>query len=161
MANHRRTEEAFFSPSVYSEGVSAYGFTTDVRAEQSTPTVTGWLDYLWGGYEAEDRSATTSPYQFYVNAKGDIVPSGSPGGRWVPCEEYAALHGEKSCTDALVNQRNAERAASDATLDQIIGSLAPEPDTGPKDVPWGKIAAVVGVAALVVIGVQYLPRGDV
>jgi hypothetical protein len=160
MASHRRTEESF-DPSVYSTGVSAYGITTDVNAERKSPTVSGYLDYLWGGYEAEDRAATTSPYNFFVDAKGNVVASNTPGGRWVTCAEYAAMTGGKSCEDALVNARNVERGVSDSALDQIIAAISPEPDTtGPRPVPWGKIAAVVGASLLVVVGIQYLPKNE-
>lgn len=160
MANHRRTEETF-SPSVYSTGVAGYGFdiTTDAHAEQQEPTVAGWLDWLWGGFEKEDRAATTSPYQYYVDAKGSIVAAGTPGGRWVGCAEYAKIHNLRSCTDELVVERNVDRAKDEGLLPQAVDVVAPEPDTQPdKPIPWGTIALVVGVAALFVVGVQYLPK---
>jgi hypothetical protein len=161
MANHRRTEETF-APSVYSTGVAGYGFdiTTDVHAEQQDPTIAGWLDWVWGGYEKEDRAATTSPSQYYVDASGNIVPANTPGGRWVGCDEYAKMHGEVSCTDALVTQRNLERAQSDAFFDRLVGDIAPEPDTGPKKVPWGTVALIVAASALFIIGVQRLPKAE-
>jgi hypothetical protein len=158
MANHRRTEETFV-PSVYSTGVTGYGVATDVRAEQQEPTVSGWLDWLWGGFEKEDRKVTTSPYQYYVDAKGNIVAAGTPGGRWVGCEEYAKIHNLRSCTDDLVVARNIERANAEDVLADVVDVVAPEADTTPdKPVPWGKVALVVGVAAIFVVGVQYLPK---
>lgn len=163
MANHRRTEEGVFAPSVYSTGVAGYGFdiTTDAHAEQQEPTVAGWLDWLWGGYEKEDRNATSSPSQYYVDADGNIVPVGTPGGRWVGCKEYAEMHGLVSCTDALVVQRNIERADSEGLLDRIIGSVAPEPDVKPsKPIPWGTVAIIAGLGLAFVVGVQYLPKPE-
>lgn len=163
MANHRRTEEGVFAPSVYSTGVAGYGFdiTTDAHAEQQEPTVAGWLDWLWGGYEKEDRKATTSPYNYFVDEKGNIVPVGTPGGRWVGCAEYAKMHNLQSCTDELVVQRNVERANTEGILESGVDVLAPEPDTKPdKPIPWGTVAIIAGLGLAFVVGVQYLPKGD-
>lgn len=161
MANHRRTEEGVFRPSVYSTGAQGYGIATDVYSEQQEPTVSGWLDWLWGGFEKEDRKATTSPYQYFVDEKGNIVPVGTPGGRWVGCAEYAKMHNLRSCTDELVVERNVERANAEGILESGADVLAPEPDTKPsKPIPWGTVAIVTGLAIAFVVGVQFLPKGD-
>ena len=141
---------------------SHYGIATNVAAEAQSPTAAGWLDYLWGGFEEEDLAATTSGSKVYINDKWKIVSANTPGGRWVDHDEWARHEGMPTIAEKLVEQRNRERLADDSLLANLVGKVAPEPETdvGPKNIPWKKLAVVAGV--LGVVGVVYvkvlLPR---
>jgi len=125
----------------------SYGIATDVAAEAQSPTVSGWLDYLVGGFEEEDYKATTSGSKVYIDANWKIVPANTPGGRWVDHDEWARHEGMPTVAEKLVEQRNKERVADDSLLAKLVGAVSPEPDTdvGPKNVPWKKLAVVAGI----------------
>lgn len=131
----------------------SYGIATDVAAEAKNPTLKGWADYLWGGFEEEDLKVTGSGQQVYINEKWKIVSADTPGGRWVDHDVWAKHEGMPTVAEKLVEQRNKERLADDSLLAQLVGGVAPEPDTdvGPKNIPWKKLAVVT-----VGMGVAYL-----
>lgn len=131
----------------------SYGIATDVAAEVKNPTIKGWADYLWGGYEEEDLKVTGSGSQVYINDKWKIVSADTPGGRWVDHDVWAKHEGLPTLAEKLVEQRNKDRAADDSLLGQLVGGVAPEPDTdmGPKNIPWKRLAVVA-----VGLGVAYL-----
>lgn len=138
----------------------SYGFATDVAAEAKSPTVKGWLDYLWGGYEEEDLKVTGSGSQVYVNNNWQIVPANTPGGRWVDHDVWARHEGERTIAEALVERRNKERAADTSFLADIVSTVAPEPkpDVGPKNIPWKKLAVVtVGLGVAYIAATRFLP----
>jgi hypothetical protein len=131
----------------------SYGIATDVAGEAKNPTLKGWADYLWGGYEEEDLAVTGSGQQVYINEKWKIVPADTPGGRWVDLDVWARHEGMPTVAEKLVEQRNRERLADDSLLAQLVGTVSPEPDTdvGPKNIPWKKLAVVTAG-----LGVAYL-----
>ena len=124
MSSHRR-----FIASEAADGyppVRAYGFSieTDLNAEQEDPSFTGWLDYVWGGYEQEDVAATNPAIGGTIN--GEPI-EGMP--------EYA------------VEQRNQDRMNDEILPFGLDDFLKPDdPDLLPqKDIPWGRIALATGV----------------
>jgi len=127
-----------------------YGLTTDVAEEAKSPTVAGYFDYLWGGFEEGDYKATGSGSQVYIDSNWKIVASDTPGGRWVDYDEWARHEGEPTLAEKLVEQRNRERLADDSVLAKLVGMVAPEPktDVGPKNIPWRRLAVVAGVLGI-------------
>ena len=124
MSSHRRfvTSEA----SADYPALAEYGFfniTTNVADEIKSPTIAGYLDYVWGGFEKED-----------LRANPDAV-GGTIDGK--PVEGSAQY---------LIEQRNQDRL-NDDILPGIDDWFKPDdPDLLPKkDIPWGRIALVAGV----------------
>jgi hypothetical protein len=138
----------------------SYGIATDVAAEAKNPTLKGWADYLWGGFEEEDLAVSGSGSKVYINDKWEIVSADTPGGRWVDHDVWARHEGMPTIAEKLIEQRNKERAADDSFLGKLVGSVAPEPDTdvGPKNVPWKKLAVVtVGLGVVYLAVTRFLP----
>jgi len=125
MSSHRR-----FIAADAADGyppVRAYGIATDLNAEQDDPTIWGWLDYVWGGYEREDVAAT------------DPAIGGT-------------IHGEpiEGMAEYAVQQRNQDRANEDLLpwgLDDTFGLKPTDPSLlpPPPPFPWGKVALGAGI----------------
>jgi hypothetical protein len=138
----------------------SYGIATDVATEAKNPTLKGWADYLWGGFEEEDLNVSGSGSKVYINDKWEIVSADTPGGRWVDHDVWARHEGMPTIAEKMIEQRNKERAADDSFLGKLVGSVAPEPDTdvGPKNVPWKKLAVVtVGLGVVYLAVIRFLP----
>lgn len=138
----------------------AYGIATNVAAQSKDPTVSGWLDYLWGGYEEEDLTASGSGSQVYIDANWKIVPASTAGGRWVDHDVWAKHEGLPTIAEKIIEQRNRERAADDSFLASLLKGIVPEPatDVGPKNIPWKKLAVVaVGLGVTYVAVTRFLP----
>lgn len=119
MSSHRRfvTSDASGAyPPVGEYGL--FEITTDAAAEQDDPSISGWLDYVWGGYEKEDLAATSE------SACGTI--NGEP---------------IEGCAEYLIEQRNQDRMNDDTLPDWDVL----KPDPGKKDIPWDKIALAAGI----------------
>ena len=124
MSSHRRfvTSEA----SADYPALGEYGFfdiTTNVADEIKSPTIAGYLDYVWGGFEKEDLRATPDTVGGTIDGE--------------PVEGSAQY---------LIEQRNQDRL-NDDILPGIDDWFKPDdPDLLPKkDIPWGRIALVAGV----------------
>lgn len=123
MSSHRRFVTSDASGAY--PPVGEYGFfdiTTDAAAEQDDPSISGWLDYVWGGYEKEDLAATAETACGTVNGE--------------PIE---------GCAEYLIEQRNQDRM-NDDTLPDWDFMKPDDPDLLPgKDIPWDKIALAAGI----------------
>lgn len=128
MGAHRRfiTSEASEASDTYSPLGEYGGFfdiTTNRAEEIDDPSILGWLDYVFGGYEKEDLAATPDTIGGTIN--GEPIPG---------MAEYD------------IQQRNADRAKEDI-IPFIDDWFKPDdPDLLPhKDIPWGRIAIGAGV----------------
>lgn len=119
MSSHRRFVASEASEAYAPTG--EYGFfsiATNVADEFKSPSVSGWIDYLIGGYEQEDLAAT-------------------------PDTACGTIHGEpvEGCAQYIIEQRNAERLRDGPDwFKPDDPNLLPD-----KDIPWDKIALATGI----------------